>query len=151
MDAQQRSLLGVRNAMLVRSHSTRDRIHSRRLSAPGRARSIFAAWRSTIIPGARDGVKIYTDKPWTFAKLPEYLIGADFIQVVNHGGISAAEGYIYTVFKPGIISNAYDELNPALPMNDSRTAFSPTGDAIIIAGHRHRIYQSPPVKVLDQL
>ena len=117
----------------------------------GRLNVAFAD-RGKIVADAKDGAKIYSDQPWTFEHLPEYLKGAEYIQVANKdASTAAAEGFVFTLFKPATVYIAYDEVNPSLPVNNSGTVFTPTGDSLSINGHKHRIYKSSSLKGLQEL
>jgi len=98
---------------------------------------------ATLIQGVKNGAVIYKDRPWTFIGLPEYLVGAWYLQVANDDAIaSAAEGIMFKIGKAGRVYIAYDDGNVQFPLRSSPTGFNKTDDKIIINGHQHSIYQS---------
>ncbi len=98
---------------------------------------------ATLVRGAKDGDVIYTDRPWTFEGLPEYLVGSDYLQVATEDAdASAGEGIVFKIGTAGRVYIAYDDDNIDFPVRSSPTPFSETADKIHIGGHPHTIYRS---------
>ena len=75
--------------------------------------------------GAADGQRIYKDRDWVFAGLPDYLKGADYLSVANDDATtSAGEGVVFKIGKPGRVYVAYDDGNEHFPMVCSPTSSS---------------------------
>ena len=92
---------------------------------------------------AQNGSIIYKDRPWVFEKLPDYLVGASYLQVANDdASASAGEGVVFKIGTAGRVYIAYDEGNPQFPVRSSPTGFKKTEDKIIINGRPHVIYRS---------
>jgi len=90
---------------------------------------------------AADGLKIYKDRDWVFSGLPDYLKGADYLQIANDDATtSAGEGVVFKIGKPSRVIVAYDDLNEHFPVVSSPTSFKKTKDKIIINGHSHTIF-----------
>jgi beta-galactosidase len=93
--------------------------------------------------GAADGQRIYKDRDWVFAGLPDYLKGADYLSVANDDATtSAGEGVVFKIGKPGRVYVAYDDGNEHFPMVCSPTPFKKTEDKIAINGRTHTLYRS---------
>jgi hypothetical protein len=93
--------------------------------------------------GAKDGAVIYKDRPWTFSGLPDYLVGADYLQVANDdAGTSAGEGVVFKIGAVGRVYVAYDDGNVQFPVVSSPTPIKKTTDKLTINGRPHTIYRS---------
>jgi hypothetical protein len=98
---------------------------------------------ATLVKGANDGSVIYKDRPWKFEGLPEYLVGADYLQVANDDATaSAGEGVVFKIGTAGRVYIAYDDGNVDFPVRSSPTGFNKTKDKILIGGRPHTIYRS---------
>jgi len=96
-----------------------------------------------VVHGAADGRRIYKDKDWVFAGLPEYLKGADYLMAANaDASTSAGEGVVFKIGKRGCVYVAYDDANVQFPVVSSPTGFKKTKDKIVIGGRPHTIYRS---------
>jgi beta-galactosidase len=96
-----------------------------------------------LTPGAKNGAVIYQDRPWTFEGLPDYLVGADYLQVANDDATaSAGEGIVFKIGTAGKVFIAYDDGNIDFPVRSSPTAFEKTEDKIMIGCRPHTIYRS---------
>jgi hypothetical protein len=101
---------------------------------------------ATVVHGAKDGAIIYKDRPWMFQGLPQYLVGADYLQVANDDTTaSAGEGVVFKIGTAGRVYVAYDDGNVQFPVISSPTGFKKTADQITINGHPHTIYRSGPM------
>ena len=108
---------------------------------------------STAFPqGARlknnvqNGDSIYSDRPWKFSQLPEYLKGAHYLLVANDDACtSAGEGVVFNIGTAGRVYIAYDDRNVQFPVKSSPTPFKITHDKIYVNGYPHTIYRSEPM------
>ena len=98
---------------------------------------------ATLVKGAKNGARIYKDRPWTFAGLPGCLAGADYLQVANDDTTaSAGEGVVFKIGAAGKVYIAYDDGNSNFPVLGSPGGFKKTKDKILIGGRPHTIYRS---------
>ncbi len=98
---------------------------------------------AALTKGAKNGAVIFKDRPWKFEGLPEYLTGADYLQVANDDATaSAGEGVVFKIGTAGRVYLAYDDGNIDFPVRSSPTGFSKTKDKILIGGRPHAIYRS---------
>jgi beta-galactosidase len=101
---------------------------------------------------AANGARIYTDQELVFTKLPAQLAGSEYIQVPNtDAGIMAAEGYVFTLAKPGRVFVAYDDANANAPTVAGIIKFRKTGDRLEINGRTHAVYESDLMKAGEEM
>ena len=94
----------------------------------------------------QNGDSIYSDRPWKFSRLPEYLKGTHYLLVANDdASASAGEGVVFNIGKAGRVYIAYDDRNVQFPVKSSPTPFKITNDKIYINEYPHTIYRSEPM------
>lgn len=98
---------------------------------------------ATLTHSAQNGSVIYKDRPWAFEDLPDYLVGAAYLQVANDDAMaSAGEGVVFKIGTAGRVYIAYDAGNMDFPVRSSPTPIQKTEDRIMIGGRPHTIYRS---------
>lgn len=91
----------------------------------------------------QNGDSIYSDRPWRFQQIPEYLKGAHYLLVANDDACtSAGEGIVFNIGKAGRIYVAYDDRNIKSLIWSSPTPFIKTSDKLYVNGFPHTIYKS---------